>query len=118
MELNKILKARRNELNLTLLDIAKACNVSEATVSRWESGEIGDMKRSRIASLANVLQMSPAIIVGSVDDDSLINDLLNYQKLYKEIVDNEKLELLLSKAKQLTPAQLDQVISIIDTFLK
>ena len=39
-----------------MLDVAKACEVSEATVSRWESGDISNMKRSRIASLAKVLQ--------------------------------------------------------------
>ena len=43
MELKDIIKLRRKELNLNLLDIAKACNVSEATVSRWESGNIGQI---------------------------------------------------------------------------
>lgn len=65
MELKEIIRKRRKELGLTLLDIAKACNVSEATVSRWESGDIGDMKRSRIAALAKVLQISPSVIVGT-----------------------------------------------------
>ena len=50
-----IIRNRRKELGLTLLDVAKSCNVSEATVSRWESGDIGDMKRSRILSLSKVL---------------------------------------------------------------
>ena len=64
MELKDIISKRRKELKLTLLDIAKACEVSEATVSRWESGEIGDMKRSKIAALAKILQLSPSLIVG------------------------------------------------------
>ena len=41
-----------------------AVGVSEATVSRSESGDIANMKRSRIASLASVLKMSPSIIMG------------------------------------------------------
>lgn len=68
MNINKFIKNRRLELGLTMLDVAKACEVSEATVSRWESGDISNMKRSRIASLAKVLQISPAIIVGVQDE--------------------------------------------------
>lgn len=71
MELKDIIRNRRKELNLTLSDIAKACNVSEATVSRWESGDIGDMKRSRIASLAKILKLSPSVIVGTVEDEKI-----------------------------------------------
>ena len=61
MNINKFIKNRRLELGLTMLDVAKACEVSEATVSRWESGDISNMKRSRIASLAKVLQMEAII---------------------------------------------------------
>ena len=64
MEIKDILKNRRTELGLTQLDVANAVGVSEATVSRWESGDIANMKRSRIASLASVLKMSPSIIMG------------------------------------------------------
>ena len=71
MKIKDVLKARRKELKLTLMDIAKACDVSEGTVSRWESGDIGDMKRSRIAALAKILQISPAVIVGSEEDEDL-----------------------------------------------
>lgn len=84
MELKDIIKLRRKELNLNLLDVAKACNVSEATVSRWESGNIGQMKRNRIAALSKVLDLSPAILVGTtennVDDNvELIVDLSNQE---------------------------------------
>lgn len=129
-DLKKLIKSRRKELGLTLLDIAKACNVSEATVSRWESGDIGDMKRSRIAALAKILQISPSIIVGTDEDDE--NDYLgnhkenlNYLKdkpelleLYEDIVANDKLVLLFDKAKKLSPEDLEQVLKIIDTFNK
>lgn len=71
MEIKDIIRIRRKELKLTLIDIAKACDVSEATVSRWESGDIGDMKRSRIAALAKVLQISPSIIVGTDEDEDI-----------------------------------------------
>lgn len=74
MEVKDIIKNRRKQLRLTLLDIAKACDVSEATVSRWESGDIGDMKRSRIAALAKVLHISPSIIVGTEEDEKMYSN--------------------------------------------
>ncbi len=129
--LKEIIRKRRKELGLTLLDVAKACNVSEATVSRWESGDIGDMKRSRIAALAKVLQMSPSIIVGTDEDDYKGNYLGNHSEnidylkdkpelleLYNEIIANDQLVLLFDKAKKLSPQDLEQVLKIIDTFNK
>lgn len=77
MDIRDLIKNRRKELNLTLLDIAKACDVSEATVSRWESGDIGDMKRSRIASLAKVLKISPSIIVGDLSNSPYEETLID-----------------------------------------
>lgn len=69
MELKEILKNRRKELGLTLDYVAKACDVSEGTVSRWESGNIGDIKRSKILKLAGVLKISPSVIIGSPEDE-------------------------------------------------
>lgn len=64
MEVKDILKSRRKDLGLTLLQVATACGVSEGTVSRWESGEIENMRRDKIQALATVLKIDPAIIMG------------------------------------------------------
>lgn len=67
MEIKDILKSRRVELRLTQDDIANKIGVSKATVSRWESGNISNMRRDRIAKLAEILQISPAVIIGIKD---------------------------------------------------
>lgn len=64
MEIRDILKSRRLQLGLTLSDVAEKVGVSKATVSRWESGNIANMKRNRIVALANVLEISPSVIMG------------------------------------------------------
>lgn len=64
MEIRDILKSRRQELGLTQDDIANETGVSKATVSRWENGFISNMRRDRIAKLAKILQINPAIIIG------------------------------------------------------
>lgn len=66
-----ILKGRRLELELTLEDVAKRVGVSPATISRWESGDIANMRRDRIAALAKALQISPAVIMGWDVDTTL-----------------------------------------------
>ena len=70
------LKSRRLELGLTMLEVAKAIGVSEATVSRYESGNIKNMRRDRIEKYAKVLQINPALLIG-VDDESENQDDLS-----------------------------------------
>ncbi len=73
MDIKEKLKNRRKELNMTMLDVANKVGVSEATVSRWESGDIANMRRDKIVSLANALQVTPSFIMG--DDNSVASDL-------------------------------------------
>lgn len=67
MEIYQKLKERRKELGLTMLEIAQKIGVSEATVSRWESGDIANMKRDKIVALSNALQVNPSFIMGWED---------------------------------------------------
>lgn len=64
MSLSSVLKNRRKELNMTLLEVAKRVGVSEGTVQRWESGNIKNLRHERIAKLADVLDVSPAALMG------------------------------------------------------
>ena len=71
MDIKDILKDRRLELQLTLEDVAKRVGVSPAPISRWDSGDIANMRRDRIAALAEALQISPAVIMGWDVDTTL-----------------------------------------------
>ena len=64
MNIQTIIKNRRLELDLTMKDVAKALGVSEATVSRYESGEIQNMGIDKIETLAKVLRCSPGYLMG------------------------------------------------------
>jgi transcriptional regulator with XRE-family HTH domain len=64
MGMPEIIKKRRDELNLTLLDIAKKVGVSEATVQRYESGQIKNIRQDKIVKLASALQLTPAQLLG------------------------------------------------------
>ena len=64
MGLPQNIKERRKELGLTLAEIAKMVGVTEATVQRWESGNIKNLRQERIASLAVALGTTPAYLMG------------------------------------------------------
>ncbi len=64
MAVSNVLKIRRKELDYTLLDIAKKVGVSEATVQRWESGNIKNLRYDKIIALSEVLNISPAQLMG------------------------------------------------------
>ena len=68
MNTSEIIKAKRKERHLTMKKVAEYVGVSEATVSRWESGNIANMGRDKIAKLAEVLDVSPSVIAGYEDD--------------------------------------------------
>lgn len=57
MRLGGKLRARRKYLGLTLLDVAKAVGVAEATVQRWESARIKVMKADNMVRLSLVLNI-------------------------------------------------------------
>ena len=66
--MSNYLADRRKELGLTMKQVAEAVGVSEATVSRWESGQIANMRRDRISTYAKVLQVRPTFIMtGELD---------------------------------------------------
>lgn len=64
MKLEDYLKSRRLELGLTLNDVAERVGVASSTVSRWEQGDIKNMKRNRVTKYAEALQIDPSVIMG------------------------------------------------------
>lgn len=81
MNIQGIIKKRRLDLDLTMKDVAKALGVSEATVSRYESGDIQNMGIDKIEALASVLRCSPGYLMGWEDSpDPLSGSDLSYDE--------------------------------------
>lgn len=70
--LSTVLKQRRKELGLTLLQIADAVGVTEATVQRWESGSIKSVRYEKLGRLADILKVPPAALMGWDDTPSAL----------------------------------------------
>ena len=103
MELKDIIKSRRLALNITLEEVAEIVGVSRATVSRWESGNISNMRRDRIALLADALRTSPDYIMGLTDDPNPVIE--KPAPIAESELDNSLIKLLV----KLTPDEIKQV---------
>lgn len=105
MEFKDILKTRRAELNLTLEDIARHVGVSSATVSRWEKGEIENVRRDKIANLSEVLQVSPGHLMGWTEFTA--NSVPP-----EKIEDDVSIQILNRGAKNMTPEQREKLLNM------
>lgn len=57
------LKSRRLELGLTLEEVGELIGVGKSTVRKWETGDIDNMRRDKIALLAKALKISPLQLI-------------------------------------------------------
>ncbi|MEY2363217.1 XRE family transcriptional regulator [Lysinibacillus capsici] len=64
MNLGDRIKKARLDRGLTLLEVAERLGKTEATIQRYESGNIKNLKNDTIEDLASVLNVSPAYLMG------------------------------------------------------
>lgn len=67
MDFKDKIKVNREKLGYTLEELAKLVGVSAPTIQRYESGEIKNVRRDKIANLAKALSVSPAYLMGWED---------------------------------------------------
>lgn len=63
------IKELRQQRGLTLEQVANVVGVGKSTVRKWETGMIANMKRDKIAALAQALGTTPAYLMGWQDED-------------------------------------------------
>jgi repressor LexA len=66
--LGERMKRIREEKNLTLEEIGQKVGLTKATLSRYESGEIGNIPLGRVQDIANMLNVSPEWLIGWSDE--------------------------------------------------
>lgn len=115
MEVKDILKNRRIQLGLTMKEVAEAVNVSEATVSRWESGDIANMRRNKIAALASVLQLSPSVIMGWEEPPTYYYDP-DTAAMAQAIFEDRDMRILFDAAKDSRPEDLRRAADLLKRF--
>ncbi len=73
-DLGKRLFDLRKAHGLTLEQVGQAVGVGRSTVRKWENGIIANMRRDKIKKLADVLETTPAYIMGWTDDPEYDDD--------------------------------------------
>lgn len=81
--LSEMIHKRRAELGLTLLQVAEAAGVSEATAQRWESGSIKALRAGRLEKIAAALHTTPEYLLGMEFSDG---QPIHYGRLDEAIV--------------------------------
>ena len=63
-EMSRKIKKLRLEQGMTLEQVAAIVGVGKSTVRKWETGMIANMRRDKIALLAQALGTTPAYLMG------------------------------------------------------
>lgn len=66
-KINENIKRLRIEKGMTLADVGKKLGVRNATVQRYESGEIKNLKYETVVKLAEIFDVTPAFLMGWKD---------------------------------------------------
>jgi repressor LexA len=64
MNVGKRIKARRNELNISVDELAKILNKNRTTVYRYEKGDISNLPVDILEPLAKALDTTPQYLMG------------------------------------------------------
>ena len=74
------IKSQRLKCGYTLAEVADKLGVKEATVQRYESGEIKNIKHATITKLASIFNTTPAFLMGWTDlstPEAKTNDIIS-----------------------------------------
>lgn len=112
MEMGERIKCLRLERGMTLEEVGEKVGVGKSTVRKWENGLIANMKRDKIAKLADVFNCSPSYLMGY--EDNLTQD--NAELLSDLLYDADK-ELLtyISKIKNMSEEQRQRIYGYVDS---
>lgn len=115
MNVKDYIYSRRKQLNLTLEDVATHVGVSKSTVKKWETGFIKNMRRDKLALLAEVLQIPPTTLLNDEcsEKNSTISFLLETNET--NLTDDEKI--FLEKFRKLSHDDQMLLFGIMDSFI-
>ncbi len=67
VEIGKRIQQRRKALNISVVDIAARTGLSKATIHRYESGDIKDIKLPVLETIAEILDVNPTWLLGKTE---------------------------------------------------
>lgn len=117
MEVKDIIKRRRTELGYTLKDISEKVGVGPSTVSRWESGDIANMKRDKIQALAEALALTPNVIMGLEEPTADYYIEEEAKDLAQFLKDNPEYKILFDASRKVKREDLEKALKAVNIFI-
>ncbi|HES6653020.1 TPA: helix-turn-helix transcriptional regulator [Streptococcus pyogenes] len=77
MDIGLKLKQRRQEMNVSVDELAQKLNVSRTTIYRYEKGEISKMPTETLEKIARILNTTPAYFMGWSDKPEVKSNILS-----------------------------------------
>ena len=126
MELGEKIKALRLERGMTLEQVGDLVGVGKSTVRKWESGQIANMRRDKIALLAQALGVTPGYLMGWETEmfsgksgleqglDESLKIVNAAQQAREELADDPDRKALLDFARNGSASSIKQVRALID----
>lgn len=93
-EIGAKIRQKRKALNLTQLQLAEKVELTESSISRYESGKIATMPTSTVNKICRVLNIEPAELLGITPENSFEYDLKDVLKEVDNLPIEAKKELL------------------------
>ena len=88
MEIGEKIKFLRMRQGMTLEELGSRVGVGKSTVRKWETGQIANMRRDKIASLADALNVSPSYLIGWEDENNVYMDMKNNSGIASDNIGN------------------------------
>lgn len=108
-ETKDIIREKRIERNMTMKELANAVGVSEATISRWESGDISNMRKDKIARLSKILGIDVNAFVGLESKEPNTE----VKMIAQEILDRPELKILFDASKDVNAEDIIQIAQLL-----
>lgn len=113
MQSNEIIKRKRKEKGMTQTDLGKLLGVSKATVQKYESGEIVNLKSDTIKKLSEILEIDANVLIFGKYDNEIDTKKLKKQAILIDelncLCDDETI-ILLEIFERLNPENQEKII--------
>lgn len=110
------MKALRIKRGMTLEEVGNIVGVGKSTVRKWESGQIANMRRDKIALVAKALGTTPSYLMGWDDAEATPapDDDDDVWTLRESLRDDPNRRMLFHLAKNATAKDVEAAASLID----
>lgn len=115
--MNKLREIRKSR-GLTQVELAELLNVTQTTLSGWETGRIG-MSTDNLIRLSEALNCSTDEILGLYEQEPvLVNDDPELTAYLEELKNRPEMRMLFSLTSTATKKDVEKAVQIIEAYLR